>query len=322
MIFVCAGVGLGALLFSMQKSKYKAITTFILEEKSGGGGGLAGLASQFGINLGGLAGGGSMFAGDNILSILKSKKVVESVLLRKLEDSSETTLADYYLDFTGLKKKWSDKPHLAQINFSSGKAANPVYDSVLNYIQEDFVKNNLVIERTTKQGSILKVQVGSGNSRFARLMSEGLVNEAANLYLAIKTGTSEANIASLQRRSDSLLLLLNRKSFAAAATQQNDLNPALRTEVVPTEIANRDKTVLATLYAEVTKNLEASKLLLSQQTPVIQLLDTPSVLLDDNKKGILFFTVIFGFIGGFVFAGISFVLFLFFGIGAERERGS
>jgi hypothetical protein len=324
LLCVAFGAGLGAWYHSSQKSKYKAITTFILEEKSGSGGGLAGLASQFGISLGGLGGGGSFFAGDNILSILKSKKVVQNVLMSKAGDSTSTqTMADLYLDFTGMKKKLDQQPHLAGINFSSVKGEmNPVYDSLLNAIQEDFVKNNLVIERTTKQGSIIKVQVNSGNSKFARLMSEGLVSEAARLYLDVKTGTAEANIASLQQRSDSLLMLLNRKSFTAAATQQNDLNPALKTAIVPTEIATRDKTVLATLYAEVTKNLEASKLILSQQTPVIQLLDRPSYLLDDNKKGILFLTVVFGFAAGFLFVAVSFLLFLFFGIGSAQTAKS
>jgi len=322
LVFVVAGAALGGVYYSMQKNKYKAITTFILEEKSPSGGGLAGLASQFGINLGGLGGGGSLFAGDNILSILKSKKVVQNVLLRQVGDTAANngTIADLYLEFTGLKKKWSQKPHLAGINFASVKGEmDPVYDSVLNFIQEDFVKNNLYVERTTKQGSIIKVQVNSGNSLFARLMAEGLVDEAARLYLDIKTGTAEANIASLQHRSDSLLALLNRKSFTAAATQQIDPNPALRTAIVPTEIATRDKTVLATLYAEVTKNLEASKLILSQQTPVIQLLDRPPYLLDNNKKGILFLTVVFGFIAGLLYIGVSFLLFLFFGIGATRS---
>ena len=68
------GAGVGAIYFYIQKPRYEAVTTFILEEKSAGPGGLAGLASQFGLNLGNMGSSGSLFAGDNILSILKSKK--------------------------------------------------------------------------------------------------------------------------------------------------------------------------------------------------------------------------------------------------------
>ena len=116
------------------------------------------------------------------------------------------------------------------------------------------------------------------------------------MYLLIKVGTAQQSIYRMQRRSDSLLSLLNNKSYTAAASQLLDVNPGLRTAVVPVEIATRDKTVIATLYTEVTKNLEVSKLLLSQQTPVIQLLDKPGLTLYDNKRSLSFLI----FVGSFI----------------------
>lgn len=315
LLVVLAGIGLALVYYSIQKPKYKAVTTFILEEKSSGSGGIAGLASQFGINLGSLTSGGSLFTGDNILNILKSKNVVQKVLLTRIDyDTLESqTLADFYLAYAGIKKKWQKKPLLADINFTGVKGKmSPLQDSVLNVIYEKILKQNLYTERTSKQGTIIKVQMTAENSLFARLMAERLVDEAGKLYLDIKTGTAEANIRQLQRRADSLLLLLNNKSFTVAASQPLDINPAMRTAVVPVEIATRDKTVLATLYAEVTKNLEASKLLLSQQIPVIQLLDRPAYLLDDNKKGLFLLLVVFSFSAGFMYIAGAFLFFIFF----------
>lgn len=308
LLVVLAGAGLGAGYYFIQKPKYEAVTTFILEEKSAGGGGLAGLASQFGFNLGNLSGGGSIFSGDNILDILKSKKIVRKVLLSSMDNTKADgkTLADLYLEFTGTKKKWQNKPRLSGIHFGTNEQQlSPLQDSVLNVVYERVFKKNLSVDRYNKKGSIIKVQVTAANEVFARLMTERLVDEAAKLYMDIRTGTSQENIRQLQRRSDSLLILLNRKSFVAAASVPIDINPGLRTAVVPTEIANRDKTVLATLYAEVTKNLEASKLLLSQQTPVIQLLDRPGELLDDNKKGLLFLMVVFALVLGVIYIGFT-----------------
>jgi uncharacterized protein involved in exopolysaccharide biosynthesis len=311
-IALIIGLGLGLLYYTIQSPKYKATTTFILEEKSAGGGGLAGLASQFGFNIGSLSGSESIFSGDNILNILKSKKVVEKVLLTELDDTNKKTLADFYLEFMGFKNKWQKKPFLANINFTSLKEnLSPLQDSVLNLVYINIVKKNLETEKVSKQGTIYKVQVTSKNGLFARLMTEKLVAEASKLYLDIRIGTAQRNIGQLQRRSDSLLLLLNNKSFAAAARQPLDINPGIRTAIVPVEIATRDKTVLATLYAEVTKNLEASKLLLSQQTPVIQLLDQPEHLLDDNKKGLLFLLIVFGFVTLFLCVFAFFVSFFF-----------
>lgn len=313
LLLICLiGAGLGAGYFFMQKSKYEAVSTFVLEDKSSGGGGLAGLASQFGFNIGSLTGGGSLFSGDNILDILKSKKIIRQVLLSKIDDSTNhQSLADLYIEFSDLKKNWQKKAYLSQINFiTNERSLNPLQDSVLNDICDRIIKKNLSVDRLNKKGSIIKVQVTAANEVFARLMTEGLVNEASRLYKDIRTGTSLENIKQLQRRSDSLLVLLNTKSYTAASTQPLDMNPAVRTAAVPTEIAMRDKTVLATLYAEVTKNLEVSKLLLSQQTPVIQMLDRPGHLLEDHKKGIVLLMILSAFLSAFAYTLIAFVLYM------------
>jgi hypothetical protein len=309
-LVIIFGTVLGATYYYIQKPKYEAATTFILEEKSSGSSGLSGLASQFGLNIGGLS-GGSIFSGDNILHILKSKKVVEQVLLSNVYDSASSNIkiADLYLDFTGIKKSWHKKPLLAQISFSNSAQISPLQDSILNLIYQGIVKNNLSAERISKRGTIIKVQITASNSLFARLMTERLVDEASKLYLDIRVGTARQNIQQLQRRSDSLLLLLNSKSYSAAASQQLDVNPGIKTATVPVEIATRDKTVLATLYAEVTKNLEASKMLFSQESPVIELLDKPEYLLKDEKKSLRYLLVVFVALLVMVYVSLAFVLF-------------
>src|SRR5689334_14472354 len=80
LLAVIAGAAPATWYYYRQKPKYKAEITFILEEKSSSNSNLAGLASQFGFNVGSLS-GGSMFSGDNILNILTSKKIVQEVLL-------------------------------------------------------------------------------------------------------------------------------------------------------------------------------------------------------------------------------------------------
>jgi hypothetical protein len=315
LILVCVGAGIGVVVHSFQKPKYDALCTFILEEKSAGAGGLAGLASQFGFDMGGMAGGGGIFAGDNILEILKSKKIVYKVLLSNIDDSSMNshTLADLFLDFSGWKKKWVTNATLKDIQFNQvGVNADllQIQDSVLNRIHEFMLKKSLSTERLNKKGSIIKVKVTSFNSLFARLFTERLVDEATKLYLNIKTGTAQANIAQMQRRSDSLLYTLNRRSYSVAASQPLDINPGIKVAAVPLEIATRDKTVLATLYAEVTKNLEANKLLLSQQTPVIQILDRPGMVLEDSQTSLTLLIIAFSF--GFVVIGLVYCFLLYY----------
>ncbi|HVG15593.1 MAG TPA: hypothetical protein VM935_11550 [Chitinophagaceae bacterium] len=292
------GAGIGAYYYGVQKPKYEGICTFILEEKQSGLGGLGSIASQFGLDMGGMGGGG-IFSGDNILDILKSRKIVQQVLLTQVDSTNKLspTLADIYLDFSKLKKEWKKRPDLTAINFRDSRLTfNQTSDSVLNIVYKQIIKKNLVAERVSKKGTIIEVKMISENDTFSKLMTERLVQEAGKMYLLIKVGTAQQNIYRMQRRSDSLLSLLNNKSYTAAASQLLDVNPGLRTAIVPVEIATRDKTVIATLYTEVTKNLELSKLMLSQQTPVIQLLDRPGLSLFDNKRSLSFLI----FAGGFI----------------------
>lgn len=317
LLCIMIGASLGAGYYFLQKPRYEALTSFILEEKSGSGGGLAGLASQFGMDMGSLGmSGGSLFAGDNIFEILKSKKIIFKVLLSKTSQiqKPQVTLADLFLEFSGWKKAWSKRPELAELNYSNVVSETNLtsqQDSTLNLIQIYLVRKALMAERKNKKGSIITVTLAAANPLFARLFSERVVEEATVFYLDVKTKIAQTNINQMQRRADSLLYLLNRKSYTVASTQLLDVNPGFKAAGVPAEIAGRDKMVLSTIYVEVTKNLEASKLLLSQQTPIVQILDRPDELLTDKKTslptltaimafGALFFIVLF-LLGRFIF---------------------
>lgn len=295
---VLVGCGLGAVYHTTQRPKYEAASTFILEEKQTGTGGLGSIASQFGIDIGGLSGGGSIFTGDNILDILQSKRILQKILLSRVDSAAvdSSSLADLYLHFSRMREGWKNRQDLAQINFAKAFPLNSVQDSVLNIIYDRLTTRHLTVNRTNKRGTIIRVQVAAENGLFAKLLTTRLIDEASKMYLNVKIGTALSNINRLQRRSDSLLALLNNKSFTVASVQTLDANPGLKTLVVPVEIATRDKTVLATLYTEVTKNLETSKILLSQQTPVIQILDSPGLSLYDNKKSLFFLIVVGGFV--------------------------
>jgi hypothetical protein len=300
LVFLIVTVGLGLAYYFNQKPKYEAVCTFILEEKQGLGG-VGSLASQFGIDLGGM-GSSSLFAGDNILDILKSNTITKKSLLSRIDSSkpgSGPTLADLYMEFSGLK----EKKKLKDISFTSyrDESASLLQDSVLHLIQERLVKNDIQIERISRKGTIISVSVSSPNQYFSKSMAERMVDEARNLYINIKSGNAQANVRRLEFKADSILRQLNSKTYQAATLTQIDANPALRSLSVPSEISSRDKSVLGAVYLEVVKNLEMSKTLLNQQTPVIQLLDVPQLPIKDKKKSLFFILFVSVCFGGFLF---------------------
>lgn len=311
------GAGIGFALYSYQKPKYIAECTFIIEEKQGGLGGLSGIASQFGFDIGGVAGGG-MFSGDNILEILRSKSILKRVLLSKVDSvNGGQTLADLYLDFSGLKRKWTSFPELESISFKNTTEVRNLsvnQDSVLNIVFEDLLRKHLSAERTSKKGTIISARVETGNPEFSRLLVERLVAGARDFYITAKTSIITSNVTRLQKKADSLSYLLSAKSYQVAQTQINDPNPALKMLQVPAEIASRDKTVLLTLYSEVVKNLEIAKTTLMLQTPALEVLDIPSLSLYDNKKGKLFYMAVG------IFSLVAIALIVLFIVFMRREK--
>jgi len=303
--------GLGA--YYIQKPRYEAISTFIVEEKQNSLGNLSGIASQFGFDLGGISGGGGIFSGDNILDILKSKKILQDVLLSETDSASDTseTLADRYLQITKKEKAWKNT-RLENINFSGDpEKLTRLQDSALNIIYLELTKKHISADRMNRKGSIIKLSVNFPDEKFAIELNKRLITSATELYTQIKTGTGQENINRLQRRADSLLLLLNSKTYVAASSQILDGNPGVKAAIAPVEIASRDKSVVAAVYSEVIKNLEASKLLFSQQMPIIQLLDAPGQSLFDNRKSKFVLAIIGAFIFGFLtLFGITALYFL------------
>ncbi len=106
------GAILGLTYSFTKKPIYTATLSFALEdEKSGGGlGGALGLASSFGIDLGG--GGGSIFTGSNLTELFKSRAMVEKTLLSTVTDidGKPITLAELYIQNSEWRDKWEGKP--------------------------------------------------------------------------------------------------------------------------------------------------------------------------------------------------------------------
>jgi hypothetical protein len=268
------------------KPSYLAKCTFVLEEKSSGVGGLAGIASQMGIDLGGLTGGSSnFFSGENISDIINSSTILDQVLLSKVD--STYSLADLYLDASGMRNGWGWNGKLKSLNFTAENNDQSLIDTALLVIRNRIKKSNLVVDRANKKGTIYSVEVTSADPVFAKQLTERLVSATSNMYIDIKTRNITAHIAQLEQRADSLRSLFGAKAREAYSYQLLDANQAFKNSLASSEISSKDKTVLFELYAEVMKNLELSHLLLINQTPVVQILDKPNSPLVDSRYSVL-----------------------------------
>jgi uncharacterized protein involved in exopolysaccharide biosynthesis len=307
------GISLGLVYyFLIQKPKFTGAASFVLQEKSSSSlGSFAGLASQLGLDISGAGSGNSLFAGENILEILTSQHIIYKALLTNVngDTGNGPKLIDRFLEVNKMKERWADKKALAGINYfnvSSADSLTPLQDSVMQIVYKGVTKS-LSVEKSGKKTTIVLVGFTSTDTMFARRMPQLVISEAAIFYINVKTTLIRKNVEKLERRADSLLLVLNGRSYNAADLRILDANPAMRTIRVPEEIAVRDRAVAGTLYGEVVKNLEIARMTLVQETPLIQILDVPGKSLTNFKRGKLVCMAA----GIFVF-GMLGAMFLFF----------
>ena len=301
-LFGILGAAIGFGYAFLQPIKYTSKLSFVVEDGKSGGGGLASLAGQFGFDLGG-GGGGGVFSGDNILLFLKSEGLVRETLLTSYDELGKMTLADRYAEVAKLKEGWEKNPKVGVVEFSPfvAKVMPRKEDSLMQTLVSSVIKTDLSVAKPDKKASFVEVKVVTLDEMFSKLFAERLVKIATDRYIESKTKTKALNIAKLQYKADSLAALLNNKTYAAAASQQSlvDANPALRTAPIASEISSREKTMAATIFAEVVKNLEISKTILNQETPVIQMVDQSTFPLPKERVGKLKSLILGGLLAGF-----------------------
>lgn len=292
-----------------QPITYTARTTFVVEDAKSSGGSLASaLSGSLGIDIGGISGSNSMLAGDNVLELLKSNSLIKRTLLTKFDTVTNNTLADIYAEEYGWKEKWKNNSTINKDIHFDIKPLTRLEDSLLQTMVERIKLKEISVAKPDKKLGFFELQISSRNEALSKLFCVNLINEATAFYINTKTSRLRKNIERLQVRADSLGVLLNRKTLSAAeaSTQTLDVNLAYAAPSVNAEISSRDKFMQSTVYAEIVKNLELSKTALAQESPTVQLLDTPEFPLKKNKIS-KFKYALMGFMGGFFILG--FIIF-------------
>jgi hypothetical protein len=292
------GATLGLTYAFIKKPVYTATFSFALEdEKSGGGlGGALGLASSFGIDLGG--GGGSVFTGSNLTELFKSRSMVEQTLLSPIAlKGKRISLAEMYIQNEGWRERWNDIPKYKSIQFlpnADRKSFTRVHDSILGKIYFELSKTALSVGQKDKKIAIINIDVASTNELFSKYFTEALVEEVSDFYIETKSKKSRDNMLILERQTDSIRRELNGAITGVAVANDNTfgLNPAMNVRRAPSARRQVDVQANTAILTELVKQSELAKVTLRKDTPLIQVIDKPILPLKIEKlgklKGIVF----------------------------------
>lgn len=299
--FIIAGAVIGVLYAKLSKPKYTASLSFILSNNSGGTSALAGFAGQFGLNLD--ASSSDVFSGDNIISLMTSRSMVQQALMKMVPEANET-LMNLFVKDAGLDKSW-DK------NARTKKAYPfPADSSKLSYVQDSLLRTAyeiikdryLDVSRPDKSQSIYVVATTSKNELFANYLTKYLVNVTSKFYIDTKTSVAKNNLDMLQNEADSLGRVLSSSISKGAAVYDYtfNLNPALQSQRAPAQESQLRTSALGTAYGEVMRNLELAKINLLKETPLYQVIDEPHLPLEAKKPSTLMSLIFGALLAGFI----------------------
>ncbi|OUV70251.1 MAG: hypothetical protein CBC83_08610 [Flavobacteriales bacterium TMED123] len=297
---------LGVAVAIFYTKSYKAELTFVVEDAKGGNplGAMSGIASQFGVDLGGNS--STTFSQQNIMQLLKSRGVVESTLLRKGSvDGKKDLLAEHYLTINKIREDWAQSEEFDGVNFNHTHSL--LHDSIMGVIWTQIVADKLTIEIQNDEANIITLSYVSVDENFAKQFSENLIDEMSKMYIAHQTKQSRNTLDFLQDRADSVFVELDKSEQEFARVKDINQRIIKASGRLKELQLMREVEVLNTMYLEIIKNLEISKMTLLNQTPIINIIDKPVLPLEVKALSKTTAGILGGLFGGFL--SVSFFLF-------------
>ena len=295
-----------AIIFSLigfgfsrsQEDQYNAVISFIVEDQSEGSNlsTISGMANMIGIDMGGSA--TSSFNQQNIIELLKSRKIIERTLNNtcKIEGKSDL-LINHYIRINNLITDSS------AINLSS----NYYNDSITRIVWFRIIDRDMDILFQNDKANILDLSFESLNAELAKNFTEIVIDEISEMYIDYQTEKSRNVLDNLQSRSDSIFKSLKISERNFAKVKDNNMRVMTASGRLEELQYMREVEILQAVYLELRKNIELSHMSVLNETPLIQIVDKPVLPLENINRSNLFWIVIFTFLGVFT---ICFIIIL------------
>lgn len=280
-----------------QEDKYVATLSFIVEGDEDGLNlsSLGGMASQFGLDFGG--GGSSSFSQQNVIELLKSRKIVEESLKKEYTISGKRySLLEHYIINNNI------------IEDSSEIKFDGIYnDSITNIVWIQIIDDKLEVLYQNDEANILNLNYSSFSGQFAKHFTESLIDEMSGMYSSYQTERTRFSLNNLKSRSDSVFSELQKSERNLARIKDRNTRVITASGRLDEIRYMREVQVLNAMYLELIKNTEIVKMSLLNETPIIQIVDTPILPLSTVKRSFIFWVIIFSFLG---FSIISFIIII------------
>ena len=304
------------LVYNYIKSPiHYARTSFVLDSESSSNsiGDIASLASLAGINASSFIDASSLFQIDNIQELYKSSSMLKQTLLTKYTFGNQT---DILINKFGKEEKIDKKWNKLGIDFTNQsliESKSRLHDSVLIEAIKIIKEKYLFVDKPSRKTTILEIGFDHKNELLAKSFNENLVSIVNNFYFKTKTKKTGENLEILQRQADSVKNVLDKSILFLAEKDQSipNPNPLTKVSLVPYQKALVDVQANGAIYQEIVTQLELAKVNHRNKTPLIQIIDKPTLPLENSRLKFIE-CLIYGLFGGLLLAIIYFSLLGFY----------
>jgi hypothetical protein len=286
--FIILGFGIGYAMdvYLIKPNSYEATIVFNMggSTQSSDMGNLAGL---FGMSS---ATDANIFTGENFFYFVESRPVIERALLKNVVvHGKPMILANFVIDSSGIKDdEWESRPNLHNFHFTKTNADSLDMDSrvVLN---ELVIKLKSVTEIATleRKSSFIALTATIQNETLAALWAKTLLKTVEEVYTEKQTKKSRNTLSLLQRRADSLAIMLGKTEHKLAREMDYSTQLIVPEAQISVNKLTRNTSFLQTLYYEAMANADKMRVSLVKEAPLFTMIEDVKVPLDlksESKK--------------------------------------
>ena len=302
----CLFLAIGVFITFISETEYNAELTFVVEsdQSIGSLGGMSGFASQLGFDMPG--NNSNTFSQSNIIELLKSRLVIEGTLMQKAKVNDKSDLLiEHYLQINNIKEDWDRSSSFSGISFHN--PTSYLHDSIRGVIWKEIINENLNVDYQSNEANIITLSYVSLDQEFAKEFVENLILEMSKMYTSHQTAKANNTLAFLQNRADSVFkeLQVAEQEFAKIKDiNQRIVKASGRLKELQ---LMRKVEVLNTMYLEIIKNLELSKITLLNEIPIINIIDKPILPLEQDRLSLVLTALLSAMLGGFL--SVSYFIF-------------
>lgn len=288
--FVTAGMGY--FLARSVKPVYTADISFVLSTDQKERNNFAGLANQLGFD-GIISSPDNIFAGDNIIELFNSRKLLRAALFSVVDSAKNQNLLNFIAahQYPELYKK-------AGILTANTAAYSPAKIKLYRLITRE-VAQSIKVFKKDKRLVFYLITVSSTDPRIALYLAKFMLYQTSRYFIETKTNVAASSVQLLQHEADSIAHVLRNiySSTAAMNDRSYNINPSITVQRAASQFNQARVNAFGAAYTEVMRNLEVAKLSLQKETPLYRIIDEPELPLIPVEVSVIKYSLIGAAIG-------------------------